>query len=367
VRLTRVIAKLEPGGAQLAALRITAELSRRGVTTRLLAGETTTEGLDLCATHGVAVEVWGQGEGLQYRPSRAFADWLRPRLADAAIVHAHMFGAWWAAALAVPAGVPLVASEHNALRWPAAPPWEELSKSLARIDGFFAHGAQVREAMLGAGLAPEKLMEGMSPVAGLGSAPRAGLPRPRIVFAGRLHEEKGPDLMLDALARMATPPDTFMLGDGPLEPALRARVAELGLEREVHMPGWVADPGPFVAGATVQVVPSRDEAWSQSAVLAMGLGVPVVGTAVGGLPHTLADGRGLLVPPEDPAALAALLADVMAGRVRHERAAGRAYAQRFTVERVAAHYLRAYQELRANSGHEAPERPDTPATLAGLL
>ena len=50
---------------------------------------------------------------------RASRDWLTPRLADAPIVHAHMFGAWWAAGRAMPAGVPLVASEHNDLTWPA--------------------------------------------------------------------------------------------------------------------------------------------------------------------------------------------------------------------------------------------------------
>jgi glycosyltransferase involved in cell wall biosynthesis len=63
----------------------------------------------------------------------------------------------------------------------------------------------------------------------------------------------------------------------------------------------------------VNVVPSREEPWSQSALLALGLGVAVVGTAVDDLAHTLGGGRGVLVPPEDPRALAGALSRVLAG------------------------------------------------------
>jgi hypothetical protein len=64
------------------------------------------------------------------------------------------------------------------------------------------------------------------------------------------------------------------------------------------------EPARYVAGASVHVVPSRQEAWSQSAVMALGLGVPVAGTAVDGLAATLGNGRGVLVAPDDPHALA---------------------------------------------------------------
>jgi glycosyltransferase involved in cell wall biosynthesis len=131
-----------------------------------------------------------------------------------------------------------------------------------------------------------------------------GLPSPRIVFAGRLHREKGPDLLLEAVARLADPPPTFVLGAGVMEPELRRRDASLGLERTVRFEGWRERTERWLAGASVCVVPSRFEALAQTAVLAMSLGVPVVGTAVEGLPGVLADGRGVLAAPEDPAALA---------------------------------------------------------------
>ena len=73
-------------------------------------------------------------------------------------------------------------------------------------------------------------------------------------------------------------------------------------------------PGSYIAGASVHVVPSREEAWSQSAVLGLGLGVPVVGTAVEGLPETLGEGRGVLVQPEKPEELAHAIDELLRGR-----------------------------------------------------
>jgi glycosyltransferase involved in cell wall biosynthesis len=96
----------------------------------------------------------------------------------------------------------------------------------------------------------------------------------------------------------------------------------------------------------VQVCPSRDEAFSQTAVLAMGLGVPVVGTNVDGFPETLADRRGIMVSPEDPEALAVALGQVLAGRLRPDTAAARVWASQFDTERVATVYEQTYNDLR---------------------
>ncbi len=343
--LARVIADLEPGGAQLHVLRVTRELAAHGIATRLLAGNANAEGLRLFEQAGVEVELLGAPERLQYSADLGLAAWLAPRLHGADVVHAHMFGAWWAAAHAVGPGVPLVASEHNPLRWPGPPLLAELHGALPRVDRFFAHGRQAAFAVLLAGLPPGRLRPGVSPVVGLDSPPRPGLPSPRIVFTGRLHPEKGPDVLLDALARLPDRPPTYLLGTGPLEGALRRQARRLGLLGDVTFAGWQDDPAPWVAGASVLAQPSRDEAWSQSAVLAMGLGVPVIGTDVDDLPITLGEGRGIVVAPEDPDALAAALADVLAGRDVPHPALGRAYAEGFRLPEVAALYARTYAEL----------------------
>jgi glycosyltransferase involved in cell wall biosynthesis len=184
----------------------------------------------------------------------------------------------------------------------------------------------------------------VSPVEGLDATEQPGLPRPRIVYTGRLSPDKGPDVLIEAIALMASPPPVLMLGAGVLAPVLRARIAELGLGGTVALCGWRDDPAPWVAGAAIQVCPSRDEAFSQAAVLAMGLGVPVVGTRVDGFPRTLAAGRGLLVDPDDPAALATALQDLLDGRRRTDVLGARTWAQQFEISRITSRYEDDYLE-----------------------
>jgi glycosyltransferase involved in cell wall biosynthesis len=77
----------------------------------------------------------------------------------------------------------------------------------------------------------------------------------------------------------------------------------------------------------------------------MALGVPVLGTDVDGFPETLAEDRGIIVPPEDPGALALALERVLAGELRTDTVAARAWARQFDTARVAAVYEQAYQDL----------------------
>jgi glycosyltransferase involved in cell wall biosynthesis len=345
--VARVIARLEPGGAQLGALRLIHGLRRHGVACRVLAGEATLHGASLFRQAGVEVDVWGRGAGLQYECSREFAAWLRPRLADADLVHAHMFGGWWAASEAVSDGTPLVASEHNAIRWPDVPREREMSRALRRVDAFFGHGPATRAEVVRLGLPRARLREGRSAIEPTIAAPRPELPSPRLVFAGRLHREKGPDLLIEALGLMRDPPPAFVLGAGDLAGELRRRVDELRLRSVVHFTGWQNTIGPWLAMAAACVVPSRHEAWSQTAVTAMAYGVPVVGSAVEGLPTTLANRRGVLVPPDDPKALAHAIDRLLSGERLTDRAGARRYAEGFSTVRIAAHYAETYAQLRS--------------------
>lgn len=342
--VVRVIGVLERGGAQLSALRLSAALRLRGLHTRLYAGDATPEGLALAAEFGVPVEAFAVEDRLQWVPSAGFAEWLRPRLAGADLVHAHMVGAWWAAAAVIPAGVPLVASEHNAVTWPYGDHSEVARQAVHRVDAFFAHGPAAADFARSLGVPADRLLEGRSAVAGLDTCELAGLPSPRVTFSGRLHPEKGPDVLVEALGLLPDSPAALLLGDGPLRGALTARIAALGLSR-VRLLGWVRAPASYVAGSTVHVVPSREEAWSQSAVIALGLGVPVVGSAVEGLPTTLGEGRGVLVPPEDPAALAAALGAILGGDGVPDPALGRRYAVLFAAEQIADYYAKCYRRL----------------------
>ena len=346
--VARVIGRVEPGGAQLGAIRLIQALRAHGVSTRLLVGEATSHGRRLLDHANLEFEVWGgTNNDLQYGCDARFAAWLRPRLTAAELVHAHMFGAWWAAGEAVGPDVPLVASEHNAIRWPARPRLREMRHALARLDACLAHGPAARAMFLNLGLPPAKLHPASSPIEQPGPHTVRGLPRPRLIFAGRLHPEKGPDLLVEALGRLPSPVPAFLLGSGPLAASLRRRVIALGLDATVKLVGWQHRISPWLAGATACVVPSRHEAWSQTAVTAMAHRVPVIATAVEGLPLTLAKGRGVLVAPEDPDELASAISAVLADDSAVDLAGAQRYAARFSPELVAAHYARIYRQLRA--------------------
>src|SRR5215212_1156078 len=197
---------LEPGGAQLSALRLSRALQPLGIETTIVAGDATPAGLELARAHGYEVEHFSEVRGLQWEPCPPFADWLAERLTGADLVHGHMFGAWWAAARAAPPGVPVVASEHNALAWVRTAHDDEAAAVAARLACFFAHGPATRSWAARIGVPGDRIIAGESAIDGLDGRPQAGLPAPRITYAGRLAADKGPDLLVEALGMLADPP-----------------------------------------------------------------------------------------------------------------------------------------------------------------
>ena len=103
-------------------------------------------------------------------------------------------------------------------------------------------------------------------------------------------------------------PDATLLvvGEGSRREALEAQVAALGISRSVVFTGRRDDVPAVTAALDVAVLPSYREAQGLTILEAMALSRPVVASNVGGIPEMIEDGRtGLLVPPHDPAALAA--------------------------------------------------------------
>jgi len=135
-----------------------------------------------------------------------------------------------------------------------------------------------------------------------------------VVGVGRLVPIKGFDLLVAALpALLARVPaaHVVLVGDGEERAALEARAAALGVAGRLRITGAVGDVTGHLAAADVLAAPSRNEGMGRVLVEAMALGLPVVGAAVGGIPDVIEDGGcGLVVPPEDPAALAEALVDL---------------------------------------------------------
>jgi glycosyltransferase involved in cell wall biosynthesis len=162
---------------------------------------------------------------------------------------------------------------------------------------------------------------------GLPGPPAEPLPGPaegpgprRVALVGRLSPRKGTDVALDAIALLRAEGRDVALdlygsvfpGYEWFEEQLRTRSAEADLAGAVHFGGYTSPTWPALARAEVVLVPSRAEPFGNTAVEAQLAGRPVVASAVQGLQEIVTDGEtGLLVPPEDPAALAAAVARVL--------------------------------------------------------
>lgn len=136
----------------------------------------------------------------------------------------------------------------------------------------------------------------------------AGMSRPLWVVAGRLEEQKGHAVLLEALAEVWKRGLDFTLavaGDGSLRGALEAKAKALGIEKKVHFLGMLEDVGPLLAAADGVVLPSLWEGLPLTLLEAMARSRPVIATAVGGVPEVVEDGvHGMLVPERNAGALA---------------------------------------------------------------
>ena len=130
--------------------------------------------------------------------------------------------------------------------------------------------------------------------------PTAPSPRLLCVAAGRLSEEKGFDLLLDALA-LARRRDLHLtiLGEGPLRAELGARTEARGLADRVHFAGFQRNPYPTLAAADLFVLSSRYEGFPNVVLEALACGTPVVATpAPGGVREILDGVAGCIVADE---------------------------------------------------------------------
>jgi L-malate glycosyltransferase len=144
--------------------------------------------------------------------------------------------------------------------------------------------------------------------------------------------------------------ELLLAGDGPLRPELEREAASLGIAARVLFLGDRRDIPSILASMDVSVMPSGSESLSNAILESMAAGLPVVATRVGGNPELVADGLGLLVPPNDDEALAAALARLLedeALRTAFGQNARRVASQDFTSERMRIRHQELYRELLA--------------------
>jgi|WetSurMetagenome_2_1015567.scaffolds.fasta_scaffold08990_5 glycosyltransferase involved in cell wall biosynthesis len=141
---------------------------------------------------------------------------------------------------------------------------------------------------------------------------------PVLLAIGRLTAQKGFDMLIRAFSeiRKSMKVRLVILGEGEERAALEAQIHSLGLADEISLPGFVANPYQYIAGAALFVLSSRWEGLPTVLVEAMALGIPIVSTdCPSGPREILLDGKyGALVPVEEPAALANAIISSLANK-----------------------------------------------------
>jgi N-acetyl-alpha-D-glucosaminyl L-malate synthase BshA len=152
-----------------------------------------------------------------------------------------------------------------------------------------------------------------------------------------------------AQVRAARPARLRLVGDGPERPRALARIAALGLDADVELLGERIDLPAVLRDAALFLLPSQTESFGLAALEAMACGLPVIASAVGGLPEVVADGEtGYLRPVGDVVAMAACagrLLDDEPLRRRMATAARRRAETQFRVEPAVDRYLSVYRRL----------------------
>jgi glycosyltransferase involved in cell wall biosynthesis len=282
------------------------------------------------------------------------------RREQVSIVHTHSSVDGWVGGLAArAAGVPVVRTRHVSIRIRRR--WNPVYRWLA--DRVITSGETIRSLVIGAGVDPGRVTAipaGVDlgeftggPAGGHEVRESLGLERPVIGSVAMFRGSKGHAHLLDAFVEVhARHPAARLLlvGDGIRRPWVEGLAKDRGLGEAVVFTGFRTDVPALLAAMDCFVLAStRTEGVPQSLLQAFAAGVPVVASAIGGIPEVVKDGEtGILVPPEDAAALARAIELVLSdgsGAATRARGARRLVEERFSHGASVARLLALYDEV----------------------
>lgn len=231
------------------------------------------------------------------------------------------------------AGIPVVSTVHG---WTPISlklrGYESLDRFfLKRFDRVLCVSRRLHDEFAAKGMQPERLLclpnavsvPDLAPERRHAARKELGIPATEklIITVGRLSPEKGLDILLTAFAAL---PETnvrlVIVGDGPLLSGLIHQAGLLGVREQVTFTGFAADVGRYYAAADLFVLSSLTEGTPMALLEAMAWGLPVVATAVGGVPDILQDNvNGCLVKAGNAEALAAAMAGVLGDGERAQK------------------------------------------------
>lgn len=348
------------GGVEQFIETVARELSRRGVGFVVLL---LNEGALARRLRASSLPVEVVGGGSKYDPRSAASIGRALRRHRITVVHVHGYKASILAGTAAKLqGLTLVKTEHGRLEpftgWGRFKMtmnlWldETLSRRLLDAIVFVSRDIQRSLADRYRHIPQEVIYNAIRPIEDWTATPAPELTPEgvfRIGIVGRLKPIKGHDVLLRALARPGMPSALrlYVFGEGPLEPELRALGSELGIEDRVTFLGFRENMPGYLRQLDAMAMPSRHEGIPYAALEAMGMGVPLVASDVGGLHEILEhDVDALLVPAGDPGALADAIArlhddaDLRERLARHARDKVNA---RFLAAPMVDRYLEVYR------------------------
>jgi glycosyltransferase involved in cell wall biosynthesis len=381
VRLLLVVDSLEVGGAERQVVDLALALRRNGYEVTVA-----------CSVAGDLSSVLEEA-GVPVRPlldrlvkrrvSLAYAWKLRQLLRRERfdLVHAHIYASVVAAAIAtLGTSLPLVITEHTEALWQTWRARWVCRWVYRRVEHIIAVSTPIRRRLIERdGVSPDLITVIPNAVVPA-SEPRPDAPlplpaglreRPLVGVVARLHPDKGVANFLKAAARVAPlfPEAHFVVvGDGPLRQELMTLAEDLDLGSRVHFLGFRSDGSALMDSLDVLVVPSLTEGSPLVTLEAMAAGVPVVASAVGGIPDQIRhDYEGLLVPPGDTGALGDALLDLLHNpdRARRLGEAGRRRAtSRFSHVTMVQQIEDVYHTVLGQPAERnvAPEEPDHPVS-----
>jgi len=294
---------------------------------------------------------------------------LFPRM-DIQILHSHHTSAFVDGAIGGRlAGIPVILNTDHSQDYPIPHRWSLLQRAASMmVDEVIAVSEDTRRDLVRhIKISPEKISvihNGIQLKGKTGRAPEdfrreLGIPpTARIVGAvARLEIQKGFHLLLDAVPHVqAVQPDTWfvIVGGGTKEQALREHAASLGLDHRVIFTGWRRDAVDLLPMFDCYVSSSLFEGMPMSMLEAMASGLPIVATAVGGVPDLVHESEnGYLVHSRDAQELASALLRVI-GPGGEARRLGensrRLYERHFTAEAMARAYASLYEKHLARKG-----------------
>jgi glycosyltransferase involved in cell wall biosynthesis len=203
---------------------------------------------------------------------------------------------------------------------------------LRQFDAVIAVSASIASKLRASGVPQERIHLLINAFADTEPLPRATARRlldlpdaPVIGWVGRLSAEKGPDIAIEAVARLHNPDARLLIiGEGREETLLRDRAEALGVSERVLWRGVVPDAGKLFPAFDAFLLSSRTEGTPMALLEAMAANVPIVATHVGGVPDVVDASSAWLVESLDSAAMARALDELLSqpelARARAERA-----------------------------------------------